>query len=103
VAEPRLRAFLLIAAAGAVLVLIDVAGTAGALVGLSGMILGTVVTGVAAPAPGSPEVNWWSLVAAGTALTAVGVPLSLGLETVGGLIAAAGGVLVVVGAALGFP
>jgi hypothetical protein len=101
--EPRLRASLLIAGAGAVLVLIDIAGVAGSLTGLGLIVLGTLLVAPAARLSGHGEVRWWRLLAAGAALAAVGIPLGLALETVGGLLAAAGGALVVVGAALGFP
>ena len=67
------------------------------------MALVTLLTAPAAPQRGTDGVNWWRLMAVGTALAIVGVPLALGLETAGGLIAAAGGALFVIGAALGFP
>jgi hypothetical protein len=101
--EPRLRASLLIAGAGAILTLIDVAGLAGSLAGLGLIVLGTLLVAPAARLGGRGELRWWRLLAAGTTLAAIGIPLGLALETVGGLLTAAGGALVVVGAALGFP
>lgn len=67
------------------------------------MALVTLLTAPAAPQRGMDGINWWRLLAVGTALAIVGVPLALGLGTAGGLIAAAGGALFVIGAALGFP
>ncbi len=101
--QPRLRALLLVAGAGAVLVLVDLLGTFGALAGLAAMIAGLVLSAVAAPRPGPGVVNWWSLLAVGTALVAVGIPLGLPLETIGGLTAAAGAALAVVAVALALP
>ena len=105
-ADDRLRALLLIAAIGAALVLLDLLGTAAALAGLGLMIVATLLSASAAPstaAAGRADVNWWSLLAAGTALTAIGIPLGLGIEVLGGLLTAIGGALVVVAAALGWP
>jgi hypothetical protein len=99
----RLRAVLLIAGLGAVAVLVGLLGTAGAFAGVGLMLLGTLLSAPTAPRPGRGEVNWWALLAAGTALALAGVPLGLALETPGGLLAGLGGVLVVVAVALGLP
>lgn len=105
-ADSRLRALMLIAAVGAVLVLLDLLGIAAALAGLGLMIVATLLGAAAAPSravASGVEVNWWSLLAAGTALTAIGIPLGLGIEILGGLLTAVGGALVVIAAALGWP
>jgi hypothetical protein len=99
----RLRVALLIAGLGAVLVLVDLFGTPGALAGVGLMALGTVLSAPGAPTPGRGEVNWWALLAAGAALALIGVPLGLALETPGGLLAGLGGVLDVISVALGLP
>ncbi|MGZ8666041.1 MAG: hypothetical protein ACXWZM_02880 [Solirubrobacterales bacterium] len=99
----RLRVSLLIAGLGAVLVLVDLFGTASAFTGAGLMALGALLSAPAAPAPGRGEVNWWALLAAGAALALIGVPLGLALETPGGLLAGLGGVLVVISVALGLP
>ncbi len=88
---------------GAALILIHLLGTGGNIAGVVLMALATGLTASAAPRQSADGVNWWRLLAAGTALALVGVPVAIGLETIGGLLAAAGGVLFVVGAALGFP
>lgn len=94
---------LVIGAIGATLILIHLLGTGGNIAGVALMTLATALTASAAPRRGTDGVNWWRLLAVGTALALVGVPLALGLETVGGLLAAAGGVLFVIGVALGYP
>ena len=52
---------------------------------------------------GADGVNWWALIAGGTALALIGVPLALALEGVGGVLAAIGGGLALVGVAFGMP
>jgi hypothetical protein len=101
--KPRLQAILAIGAIGAALVLVNLLGTTGGLIGVGLMILATVLTAPAAPQPGLGGINWWALVAGGTALALIGVPLGLAVEAVGGLIAAIGGGLVIVGVAFGMP
>jgi hypothetical protein len=102
-AESRLRAALLIAGAGAILVLIDAGGIAASLAGLVLIVLGLLLVAPEAEGRGGAEVRWRRLLAAGTLLVAVGIPLGLAIESVGGLTAGAGGVLVVIAAALGWP
>ena len=94
---------LVVGALGAALVLVDLLGLGGSIAGVVVMVLATAITAGSAPQRSADGVNWWRLLAAGTALALVGVPLSLGLETIGGLVAAAGAATFVVGAALGFP
>ena len=91
---------LIIAAAGAVLMLVGVLGATANLIGLAALLLGTVLTAPAARGPGN---GWWSLMAAGAALAVIGALLSLATDAVGGLIALIGGVAVLAGAAFGFP
>lgn len=103
-ARSRTLASLLIAAAGAIVILVDLLGTAGALAGM-----GAVLAGTALGAPGARNrrdpagASWWLLLAIGAGLVAIGVPVGLVAETPGGLIAAVGAGLVVVAAALGIP
>jgi hypothetical protein len=101
--KTQLQALLGIAAIGAGLAIIQLLGTAGGLAGLALMVFATILTAPSAPRPGSETVNWWALLAGGTALALVGVPLELALEAVGGLLTAAGGGLVIVGVAFGWP
>ena len=91
---------LIVAAAGAVLMLVGVLGTTANLIGLAALALGTVLT---APAGRGPGNGWWSLMASGAALAVIGALLSLATDSVGGLIALIGGVAVLAGAAFGFP
>jgi len=101
--QPRLRASLLIAGAGAVLVLIDVGGLAAELSGLGLIALGSALVAPGMRFPRGDSPTWWRLLAAGTLLVAAGVALGQALETPGGLVAAVGGALVVIAAALGLP
>lgn len=102
-AAAQLRGLLLVAGAGAVLTLIDLAGTIGAGIGLGLMLIGLILTATAAPRSNAPGANWWGLMAAGVGLAVIGVPLGLLWETPGGLLTALGSGLVVVGVALGLP
>jgi len=103
VPRARLRAALLIAGVGAVVILVELFDTAGAVAGAALIALGTLLSAPAAPRPGTAVVNWWGMLAAGAALVVIGVPLGLWLDTPGGLLAGIGGALVVVGVALGLP
>jgi hypothetical protein len=99
----QLRGLLLVAGAGAALALVDLTGTAGAVVGVGLMLFGLIFTAPAAPGSDAPAGNWWGLMAAGVGLAVIGVPLELVWETPGGLLTALGSGLVVVGVALGLP
>jgi hypothetical protein len=101
--RPRLQALLGIGGIGAALALVGLLGTAGAVVGVVLMALATILTTPAAPSPGSPGLNWWALLAGGTAVAMIGVVLGLALEGPGGLVTAVGGGLVIVGVAFGMP
>jgi hypothetical protein len=99
----RLQALLGIGGIGAAMALVGLLGTAGALVGVGLMALATILTTPAAPRSGTPGLNWWTLLAGGTALAMIGVALGLVLEGPGGLVTAIGGGLVIVGVAFGMP
>jgi hypothetical protein len=101
--KTQLQALLVIGGIGAALALIELLGVAGGLVGVGLLVVCTVLTAPAAPEAGSGGVNWWALIAGGTALALVGVPLSLLAEGVGGVLTAAGGGMAMVGVAFGFP
>ena len=88
---------------GAALALIQLLGVAGGLVGVGLLVICTVLTAPAAPDPEAEGVNWWALIAGGTALALVGVPLGLLFEALGGLLTAVGGGLAMVGVAFGYP
>ncbi len=91
---------LLLAGAGAVVVLLGVLGTGADMVGLAAIVVGTVLT---APAGRREGNGWWSLLAAGMVLSVLGALLALATDSVGGLVALVGGIVVVTGAAFGFP
>lgn len=91
---------LAIAAAGAVVIMLGLLGTAASLIGLAAIALGTVLS---APAARGSEGGWWNLLASGAVLSAAAALISIGSEGVGGLLALVGGVAVIAGAALGFP
>jgi hypothetical protein len=99
----QLQALLVIGAIGAALALIQLLGLAGGLAGVALMICATVLSAPAAPEPESRGLNWWALLAGGTALALVGVPLELVLEAPGGLLTAVGGGLAIVGIVFGYP
>jgi hypothetical protein len=99
----QLQALLVIGGIGAALALIQLLGIAGGLVGVGLMVFSTVLTAPAAPEPGARGLNWWALLAGGTALALIGVPLGLVLEAPGGLLTAIGGGMAIVGVAFGYP
>lgn len=101
--KPRLQAILAIGGIGAALALVGLLGTTGGLIGVGLMVLATILTAPSAPKPGDPGVNWWALLAGGTALALIGVPLAIAVEAPGGLLTAIGGGLVIVGVAFGMP
>ena len=101
--KTQLQALLAIAGIGAALALIQLLGVAGGLVGVGLLVACTILTAPAAPEPGAAGVNWWALLAGGTALALVGVPLGLALEAPGGLLTAIGGGMAMVGVAFGMP
>lgn len=99
----QLQALLVIGAIGAGLALIQLLGLAGGLVGVGLMVFSTILSAPAAPEPGARGLNWWALLAGGTALALIGVPLSLVLEAPGGLLTAIGGGMAIVGVVFGYP
>jgi hypothetical protein len=101
--KTQLQALLVIGAIGAGLALIQLLGIAGGLVGVGLMVICTVLTAPAAPAPEAGGLNWWALIAGGTGLALIGVPLGLALEAPGGLLTAVGGGMAIVGVAFGYP
>ena len=101
--KTQLQALLVIGAIGAGLALIQLLGIAGGLVGVGLMIFSTILSAPAAPEPGARGLNWWALLAGGTALALIGVPLGLVLEAPGGLLTALGGGMAIVGVVFGYP
>jgi hypothetical protein len=101
--KTQLQALLVIGGIGAALALIQLLGLAGGLVGVGLMVICTVFTAPAAPEPEAEGLNWWALIAGGTALALIGVPLGVLLEAPGGLLTAIGGGLAMVGVAFGYP
>ena len=101
--KTQLQALLAIGGIGAALALIQLLGVAGGLVGVALLVAATILTARAAPEPGAGGLNWWALLAGGTALALIGVPLGLALEAPGGLLTAIGGGMAMVGVAFGMP
>jgi hypothetical protein len=101
--KTQLQALLVIGGIGAALALIQLLGIAGGIVGVALMAICTILTAPAAPEQGSGGVNWWALIAGGTALALIGVPLGLALDAPGGLLTAIGGGMAMVGVAFGMP
>ena len=95
--EPgRLRGLLVLAAAGAVLVLFSFLGTIPQLIGVALIVVTVLLTA-------RETVGWRRMLVLGAVISALGVPLSLVLETIGGLLAGIGGALVIVAVAFGWP
>lgn len=101
--EPQLRAVLLVAGAGSVLVLVNLFGLIGSLAGLAAMAGGLLAARGARSRRGVAEVDWWKLLGAGALLVAIGIPIGEALETPGGLLVGVGGGLGVVAVALALP
>lgn len=95
-----LQGALLTAAAGAIVLVADLFGAAGTIIGLAAAALGTVL---AAPAARGTEGGWWNALVAGTLLCGAGAALSLLSEPLGGLVVVLGAVTVVAAATLTFP
>ncbi len=91
---------LLLAAAGAIVIMLALFGTGVEIGGLVAIALGTVL---AAPAARGPDGGWWSLLGAGAILSLAGPLVALAAAGLGGLVALLGGICVLAGAALGFP
>jgi hypothetical protein len=101
--KTQLQALLVIGGIGAALAVVQLLGIAGGLAGVGLMAFSTILSAPAAPEPDTRGLNWWALLAGGTALALVGVPLSLLLEAPGGLLTALGGGMAIVGVAFGYP
>ncbi len=97
--ERTLRLGLALAGFGAVLVLVNLFGLPGRLVGLGAMVAGAVLS---APGAGGSR-GWWEVLAAGALLTLAGIAVSFAVASLGGLLAVAGGILAAIAVALGFP
>lgn len=91
---------LLIAAAGAIAIMLGAFGVGVEIGALIVIALGTVL---AAPAGRGPDGGWWSLLASGAVLSFAAPLVALAGEGLGGLVALIGGICVLAAAALGFP
>lgn len=98
-----LQLSLLLAAAGALVILLRLFGDIASYAGVAAMIAGTVLSAPFAPPPEQPGRGWWTLLAVGAGITAAAGLLSLLSETIGGLLGVLGCVLVTIAVALGFP
>ena len=92
---------LVLAAGGAIVILLGLLGEAASIAGLVAIIAGTVLA--ARPAGRGPRGGWWTLLAAGAVLSMAGALLSIATASIGGLLALIGGIAVVAGAAMGYP
>ncbi len=91
---------LVVAAAGALLLLSGLLPRVADLVAVGAIILGTVLC---APAGRGPAGGWWTILSIGAVLSLAGALLSLASASVGGLLALIGGVAAITGAIIGFP
>jgi hypothetical protein len=98
-----LRLWLLLAAAGALVILLRLFGDFASFAGLAAILAGTVLSAPYVPPPDAPGRGWWTMLASGAAITLVAAGLTLVAETAGGLLAVLGCVLVAIAVALGFP
>jgi len=101
--KTQLQALLAIGGIGAALALVQLLGVAGGLVGVGLMVVATILSAPAAPEPDAEGLNWWALLAGGTALALIGVPLGIALEGPGGVLTAIGGGMGIVGIVFGMP
>jgi hypothetical protein len=98
-----LQLSLLLAAAGALVILLRPFGELASFAGLGAIIAGTVLAAPYAPPPTEPGRGWWTMLASGAAITIAAAAVTLVLETLGGLLAVLGCVLVAIAVALAFP
>jgi hypothetical protein len=95
-----LRLALVVAAAAAIAVALDLFSTGVRIACLA------VLVGVLAITSGERRrlgSGWWDLFAVGTAVSIAGALIALAAATLGGIIAIVGAALVLVGATIGFP
>ena len=90
------RAGVLIAALGALLVVIDPFGLA-----VAGLVL--TVVGAILAARGGMGQTWYWMIAGGAALAVVSRLIAEGAQTLGGWLAVVGSLMVMIGASLGYP
>jgi len=100
VSRTALQAATVLAALGAVLMLLGLLGTTANLIGLGLIVVVTVLTAPLARGGGN---GWWTLLFTGAVLAGVGALLALATDAVGGLVTLIGGVVVLIAAAFGFP
>src|SRR4051812_49899598 len=79
-----LQLSLLLAAVGALVILLRLFGETASFVGLVAIIAGTVLSAPYAPPPDAPGRGWWTMLAAGTAITLVAAGLSFVTDTAAG-------------------
>jgi hypothetical protein len=98
-----LRFSLLLAAVGALVILLRLFGDVASFAGVVAILAGVVLSAPYAPPPEAPGRGWWTMLATGAGITTAAAALTVVAETVGGLLAVLGCVLVVIAVALGFP
>ena len=98
-----LRLSLLLAVAGALVILLRLFGDVASFAGVVAILAGTVLSAPYAPPPEAPGRGWWTMLATGAAITTLAAAVTLVAETAGGLLAVLGCVLVAIAVALAFP
>jgi hypothetical protein len=98
-----LRLSLLLAVAGALVILLRLFGDVASFAGVVAILAGTVLSAPYAPPPEAPGRGWWTMLATGAAITTIAAAVTLVAETAGGLLAVLGCVLVAIAVALAFP
>lgn len=94
-----LRLALIVAAAAAIIVALDVFSTPVRIACLAILVAVVAITAGERRRLGS---GWWDLLSVGVALSIAGAAISGAAETLGGIVAIAGAALVLVGATIGF-
>lgn len=94
----NLRVLLLVAGAGALVIMLGFFGTIGAVVGLLMIAVPTVLAAAVAS-----EEGWWRLLAVGAALSVLAPLVAQVAETLGGLLALLAGILVLIAVTFGYP
>jgi hypothetical protein len=93
----------LIAAAGAVLVLLGSFGPGFEYAGVAGLIVGVVISAPDAGEPGPHLNQWWTVLASGSLACLAGVVIGLLLPVVGAVVLSVGAIVALVAVALGAP
>ena len=100
ISDTALRVALVVAAVGALVVVLGIFGTGVRVACLVGIALATLVS---LPFRAREGAGWWWILAGGAAASIAGAIIAQPSSTLGGLIALLGGIAVIIAAAIGFP